>query len=158
MSDNVSGAIENYREVLKLDPDNPIAQNNLAWLLVDNDLNLEEALSLAKEVKRKYPENPEIADTLGWAFYKLGRYEEAVVQLERAVKLRPNDPIINDHLGDAYWRVGRKLEARFQWSHARDMKPTAENLETIKKKLAEGLEVDKTDAASNEKPGEDSGG
>ena len=48
----------------------------------------------------------------------MGRFEEAVEALERAVQLRSNDPEINDHLGDAYWRTGRKLEARFQWTIA----------------------------------------
>ena len=50
--------------------------------------------------------------------YRLGRYPEAVAQLEQAATLRPNDPEINDHLGDAYWQVGRKLEAHFQWNVA----------------------------------------
>ena len=54
-----------------------------------------------------------IVDSLGWAYYRLGNFEEAVKHLERAVELKPEDPTINDHLGDAYWRVGRVLEARF---------------------------------------------
>ncbi len=69
------------------------------------------------------PDDGYIVDSLGWAYFRLGNYDEAVKQLERAVELKPEDPTINDHLGDAYWRVGRTLEAHFQWAHARDLKP-----------------------------------
>ncbi len=52
------------------------------------------------------PEDGYIVDSLGWAYYKLGKYEDAVRELERAIELKPADPVINDHLGDAYWKVG----------------------------------------------------
>ena len=51
----------------------------------------------------------------------MGRYDDAVRELEKAVELKPGDPTINDHLGDAYWKVGRKVEAKFQWDHAKDL-------------------------------------
>ncbi len=72
-----------------------------------------------------------IIDSLGWAYYRLGRTDDAVRELEKAVELKPGDPVINDHLGDAYWKVGRKLEARFQWQHAKDSNPEPEDLEKI---------------------------
>jgi tetratricopeptide (TPR) repeat protein len=87
---------------------------------------------------------------LGWAYYRLGNYDEAVKQLERAVELKPEDPTINDHLGDGYWRVGRVLEARFQWSHARDLKPEPEDLVKIETKLKSGLPDDTSSAAEVE--------
>ena len=61
------------------------------------------------------PSDGYIVDSLGWGYYKLGKYDEATKELERAIDLKPGDPTINDHLGDAYWRIGRKLEAHFQW-------------------------------------------
>jgi Flp pilus assembly protein TadD len=96
-----------------------------------------------------------IVDSLGWAYYRLGNYEEAVKHLDRAVELKPEDPTINDHLGDVYWRVGRKLEARFQWSHARDLKPEPEELAKIEQKLKSGLPDDPASAAdaNGKKPG-----
>jgi Flp pilus assembly protein TadD len=87
----------------------------------------------------KRPNDGYVVDSLGWVFYRLGRYEEAVKHLERAVELRPQDPIINDHLGDAYWRAGRKLEARFQWSHAIDLGVEENLLPDILAKQANGL-------------------
>ncbi|MCA3595345.1 MAG: hypothetical protein IOC68_09250, partial [Methylobacterium sp.] len=72
--------------------------------------------------------------------YRLGRYEDAVRELERAVLLRAGDVTINDHLGDAYWRVGRRREAQFKWQHALDLKPDPEERAAIEKKLENGLE------------------
>ena len=85
------------------------------------------------------PRDGYIVDSLGWAYYKLHRYEEAVTELERAVELRPQDSVINDHLGDAYWKVGRRLEAQFQWNHARDLDPEPEELPKILEKIEKGL-------------------
>ena len=80
-----------------------------------------------------------VVDSLGWAYYRLGRYNDAVNELEKAIDLKPSDPVINDHLGDAYWRVGRKLEAQFQWNHARDLNPEPEELPKILDKIKNGL-------------------
>ena len=80
-----------------------------------------------------------IVDSLGWAYYRLGRYDDAARELEKAIDLKPADPVINDHLGDAYWRVGRKLEAQFQWNHARDLGPEPEDLPRILDKIKNGL-------------------
>src|SRR5690606_251070 len=85
------------------------------------------------------PSDGYIVDSLGWAFYRLGRYDDAVRELERAVGLMPADPILNDHLGDAYWRVGRKLEAGFQWNHALALDPEPDLKAEVEKKLADGL-------------------
>jgi len=95
-------------------------------------------------------------DSLGWAYYRIGNFDEAVKHLERAVELKPEDPTINDHLGDAYWKVGRVLEARFQWSHARDLKPEPEDLGKIEDKLRAGLPDEPSsaaDAAKAKRPG-----
>jgi Flp pilus assembly protein TadD len=93
---------------------------------------------IRRAVEQK-PEDGYIIDSLGWAYYRIGQYDEAVKHLERAVELRPEDPTINDHLGDVYWRVGRIHEAKFQWSHAKDLKPEPEELPKIEEKLRIGL-------------------
>ena len=86
------------------------------------------------------PRSGFIVDSLGWAYYRLGEYDNAVRELERAVQLMPGDPTINDHLGDAYWQVGRKLEATFQWRIALAAKTPPDNPEIIEQKLKQGLE------------------
>ncbi|MBO0211772.1 M48 family metallopeptidase, partial [Vibrio sp. Vb0877] len=80
------------------------------------------------------PRDGMIIDSLGWAYFRLGRWDDAVRELEKAVELKPGDPTINDHLGDAYWRTGRRLEGKFQWQHAKDLNPEPEDLAKINAK------------------------
>jgi len=107
-----------FNKALELYPDQPQVLNYLGYSWVDMGIHLDRALDMIKKAVELRPQDGYIVDSLGWAYYKLGRYDEAVVELEKAVKLRPEDPTINDHMGDAYWRVGRQLEATFQWHHA----------------------------------------
>jgi tetratricopeptide (TPR) repeat protein len=129
----------NFRKALELFPDQPQVMNYLGYSWVDMNVNLTEGLDLIRKAVDLKPSDGYIVDSLGWAYFRLNRFDEAVVELERAVSLKPDDPVLNDHLGDAYWRVGRKLEATFQWSHARDLKPDPDILLGVQKKLKEGL-------------------
>ncbi|MGE3830026.1 MAG: tetratricopeptide repeat protein [Parvibaculaceae bacterium] len=128
-----------FRKALALEPDQPMVLNYLGYSMVDQRINLNEAINMVRKAVELKPNDGYVVDSLGWAHYQLGEYDEAVKQLERAVELKPADPVIADHLGDAYWRVGRKLEARFQWQHAKDNKPEAADLARIEKKLKEGM-------------------
>jgi len=143
-------AEKDFRKALSLNNDQPLVLNYLGYSLVDKGLNLEEAVDMIRKAVELRPNDGYIVDSLGWAFYKLGKYEDAVKHLERAVELKPDDPVINDHLGDAYWRMGRKLEAGFQWNHSLDNKPEEEAIAATKKKLAQGLSDDAPDAASGD--------
>ena len=129
----------NFFKALDLYPDQPQVLNYLGYSWVDMDRNLERGLELIRKAVELRPSDGYIVDSLGWAYYRLGRYDEAAKELERAVSLMPDDPILNDHLGDAYWRVGRRLEARFQWNHARDLDPEPDLLAEVFKKLKDGL-------------------
>jgi len=127
--------------------------NYLGYSWVDRGMNLDEAFKMLRKAVELRPNDGYIVDSLGWAHYKLGRYEEALRDLEQAIELRPADPVINDHLGDVYWKTGRKLEAKFQWNHARDLKPEPEDLIKILKKIEYGLE-EPANPATAEKPAE----
>jgi tetratricopeptide (TPR) repeat protein len=129
-----------FKRALELYPDQPLVLNYLGYSWVDQGVNLDEAFRMLRRAVELRPEDGYIVDSLGWAYYKLGKYDDAVRELERAIELKPADPVINDHLGDAYWRVGRKLEARFQWNHARDLNPEPEDLPKILRKIEVGLE------------------
>jgi Flp pilus assembly protein TadD len=87
------------------------------------------------------PDNGAIVDSLGWVYFQLGRYADAVIELERAASLEPVDPTINDHLGDAYWAVGRPIEARFQWQRALSFDPAEADAKRIRAKLDRGLDA-----------------
>ena len=128
-----------FLRALELSKDQPLVLNYLGYTWIDMGINLEKGLEMISKAVDQRPNDGYIVDSLGWAYYKLGRFEEAVEELERAVELQTADPVINDHLGDAYWRVGRRTEARFQWSHALEMKPESEEIPKIKAKLENGL-------------------
>ncbi len=137
-----------FKKALELIPENltrdrALVLNYLGYSWVDQKLNLDEAFQMLRKAVELSPRDGYIVDSLGWAYYRLGRYEDAVRELERAVELRPGDPVINDHLGDAYWKVGRKLEATFQWAHARDSKPEPDDLVRILWKIEHGLDDDR---------------
>jgi Flp pilus assembly protein TadD len=146
---------KDFQKALELNPDQPQVLNYLGYSWVDQGVNLEAGMEMIKKAVELRPKDGYIVDSLGWAYYRLGRFDEAVKHLERAIELRPEDPTINDHLGDAYWKVGRELEARFQWSHARDLKPEPEDLVKIEAKLKDGLADDNppTRAGNVKNPG-----
>lgn len=127
------------KKALELFPEQAHVLNYLGYSWIDQGVNLEAGMQMIRRAVEQRPDDGYIVDSLGWAYYRLGDFEEAVKNLERAVELKPEDPTINDHLGDAYWRVGRILEARFQWSHARDLKPEPDDLKRIEEKLKVGL-------------------
>ena len=133
------------KTALELVPENmPLGEaqvlNYLGYSWVDQGVNIEEAYRMLQRAVELSPRDGMIIDSLGWAYYRLGRYEDAVRELERAVELKASDPVINDHLGDAYWKVGRRLEATFQWRHALANGPEPEDREKIERKLIEGLD------------------
>ena len=153
-----SKAETDMRKALELQPEQPHVLNYLGYSWIDQGINLDEGMKMIRRAVDQRPDDGYIVDSLGWAFYRIGNFEDAVKNLERAIDLKPEDPTINDHLGDAYWRVGRTLEAKFQWAHARDLKPEAEELPKIEAKIANGLPEDTSSAASADKKKEDGRG
>ncbi len=136
----------NFLKALELYPDQPQVLNYLGYSWVDMNIKLDEGLKLIQQAVDLRPSDGYIVDSLGWAYYRLSRWDDAVRELERAVGLMPGDPVLNDHLGDAYWRVGRKLEAKFQWTHARDLDPEPDVMASVLDKLVNGLPDDKNPA------------
>src|ERR1700704_3346052 len=153
-----SKAEADMRKALDLQPEQPHVLNYLGYSWIDQGINLDEGMKMIKRAVDQRPDDGYIVDSLGWAYFRIGSFEDAVKNLERAIDLKPEDPTINDHLGDAYWRVGRTLEARFQWAHARDLKPEPEELPKIDAKIENGLPDDTSSAASADKKKEDGRG
>lgn len=127
------------QRALELSPGQPSVLNYLGYSWVDQGLHLDQALGMIEEAVVAAPRDGYIVDSLGWAYFKLGRIDEAVATLEEAVRLLPDDPEINDHLGDAYWMAGRQREARFQWEIARDVDDRGDVTERVGPKLENGL-------------------
>ncbi|OJW63575.1 MAG: hypothetical protein BGO65_14170 [Afipia sp. 64-13] len=139
------------KKALSLQPEQAHVLNYLGYSWVDQGINLDEGMAMIRRAVEQRPDDGFIVDSLGWAYFRIGDYDNAVKNLERAIELKPEDPTINDHLGDAYWRVGRTLEARFQWQHAKDLKPEPEELPKIEAKLRDGLPEDTSSAAAAER-------
>lgn len=132
-------AEKDLQQALKLSPDQPEVLNYLGYSWVDQGRNLPQAVAMLEKARALSPTDGYIVDSVGWAYYRLGRYADAAKTLEEAVLLVPGDPTINEHLGDAYWRLGRKLDARFQWSHALAFGAADKQKTEIEKKLQTGI-------------------
>jgi len=132
-------AEQDFQRALELEPEQPFVMNYLAYSWVEQKRNLAEAERMLIRAVELRPDDGYIVDSLGWVYYRLERFEEAVGRLEKAVELKPEDPVINDHLGDAYWRTGRQREARVQWQRALTLEPSDDDEGKILKKLEEGL-------------------
>ena len=100
---------------------------------------LKKAENFIRKAIKLRPKDGYFIDSLGWAYYRQGKYDLAVLELEKAVGLIPNDPVINDHLGDALFRAGYYNEAKYQWNRALLYEPEKELKENIKFKLEKGL-------------------
>ena len=147
-----------FKKALELNPDQPLVLNYLGYSWVDQGLNLDEAFKMLRRAVELQPNDGYIVDSLGWAHFKLGQYQEAAQTLEKAIDLKPADPVVNDHLGDAYWRINRRTEAHFQWNHARDMGPEPEDLAGDSEKDRSGLPDVTTDTAAPDASAQKEGG
>ena len=95
---------------------------------------------MLEKANRLKSNDPFIIDSLGWALFKLERYEESKSYLQTAVKLMPADPIVNDHYGDVLWKNGNEIQARYYWEYVLNLDEAEKDLKTkIEKKLLTGL-------------------
>ena len=131
-----------FRMALQLNPDQPHVLNYLGYSLVERREHLDEALEMIRRAVAAEPNNGYIIDSLGWVYYRLGRFDEALEHMERAVELMPTDAVLNDHLGDVFWALGRKREAQFQWQRALSLGPADDlDMDRVRQKLDVGLDA-----------------
>lgn len=102
---NSGEAEKAYRKALEMNPESPIAANNLAWLLAERQGNLDEALQLATMAVNKAQSTAGFYDTLGWVYLKKGLYSPAVEQLKRAVALEESNAKRNGTAADPAYRT-----------------------------------------------------
>jgi tetratricopeptide (TPR) repeat protein len=121
-----------YEEILKDQPDNPIALNNLAYFDADNDRDLDKALSYAQLAQKKSPHDVNISDTLGLIYFKKGLVEESSRLFADLVNRAPNNATYHLHLAMALYKKGDKLQARRELEAASKNRPTARDQEQIK--------------------------
>ena len=127
-----------YEEVLRLDPRNGVALNNLAYLLSETGGNLDEALEFAKRAQRLAPNYDEVVDTVGWIYLKKGAPQEAIENFKEAVERDPKRATFHYHLGLALAQQGDRAAAREEFEAALRLNPPAAEAERIQKAI-EGI-------------------
>ena len=136
ISGDYQAAEETLRGLLRQSPRNPIALNNLGYFLLERDLKFNEALSLIQQAVKIDPTNPSYLDSLGWEYFKLGKYDHAEKYLKNAARLATYSPTIFEHLGDVYQKQNKTDLARSAWQKALNLATDADDVNRIKGKLA----------------------
>lgn len=124
---DVEGAVDAYERVLEVTPDSVQALNFIAYTLADEDLDPARALPYAERAVELDPENGFVRDTLGWTYFKLGRFDEARHALEAAIELGGTESVVYEHLGDTLRALGLIDEAVSAWSRALEIEPGRES-------------------------------
>lgn len=120
-------AVPIYEQILKFDPNNAIALNNLAYLKAERGVDLDEALDLAQKAAAKVKDSPEIQDTLGWAYLKKNMPDEAAAAFRVALQSQPNNPSFHYHLGLAILPIGQSEAAIQEFRTALAERPSRDD-------------------------------
>jgi tetratricopeptide (TPR) repeat protein len=117
-----------YQQALSVSPNNALAANNLAYVLLEQGGNIDVAMNMAQTARRGMPNSPTAADTLGWAYYQKGIYSSAVGQFQEALRLNEknggvDNPVVHYHLGMAYEKLNQNGLARQQLEKAVKLRP-----------------------------------
>jgi Flp pilus assembly protein TadD len=112
--DKLDEAEASLRRVVELKPDDAQALNALGYTLVDRTQRTSEGFALIEKAHKLAPDDPFILDSMGWAFYRLGKLDDAEMYLSRAMTQRP-DAEIAAHLGEVLWKKGDVARAREVW-------------------------------------------
>ncbi len=107
-----------FRDLVARDPLNAAALNYLGYMLAERGRSLEEAVALITRALERDPGNPAYLDSLGWAYFKLGRLDQAERHLRAAAGQLVTNSVVQDHLGDLLSRVKRFDEAIVAWQRA----------------------------------------
>jgi tetratricopeptide (TPR) repeat protein len=121
-------AVALFKKALELDPNNDEACNYLGYMWADKGVHLDEALDLIQKALKERPDSGAYIDSLGWVYYKMGRYEEALPQLRRAVEViekddKQQDATVLDHLAEVLLKLGKRDEAIAEWRRALQVEP-----------------------------------
>ncbi len=107
-----------FRQVLKLNPENSSALNYLGYMLADRNVRLQEALDMIKKAVDMEPNNGAFLDSLGWVYFRLNRLDEAAEQLRRSLDRGSRDPTVHEHLGDVYSGMNNLKDAITLWERS----------------------------------------
>ncbi|MCE9501248.1 MAG: tetratricopeptide repeat protein [Leptospira sp.] len=130
---------EDLKKAIEIDSNNSNAFNFLGYLYTERNIEKEEALSLIRKAVELEPDNGAFQDSLGWAYFKMDKLEDALHHLNLDDKMmidrKEDDPVIFDHLGDLYLRKNDIVNAESFWSRALKLQMSAKDRERIRRKI-----------------------
>ena len=122
-------------EILKVNPDNADALNYIGYTYTVRGMRLQDAEKLLKRALVLKPDNAYVKDSWGWYLFVRGRVQEAVIELEKAVRMKPTESTILEHLADAYLKQNLREKAANQYSEALRFADTDSGKQKIQEKL-----------------------
>jgi len=123
------------RGILKESPRNSIALNNLGYFLAERGEKLDEAVKLIRQALEIEPNNASYLDSLGWAYFKLGKLPEAEENLKAALRIEDTSSTVQEHLGDVYQKQGKSELAKSAWQKALTLAAETDEINRLKTKL-----------------------
>ncbi|MBE0532536.1 MAG: tetratricopeptide repeat protein [Rhodospirillales bacterium] len=125
-----------YENVVRNQPDNPIALNNLAYMMAEEGRDLDLALTYAQRARQRAPGSLDIADTLGWVYLRKQLSDSALTIYRDITQKAPKNPLYHYHMGIALFQKGDKTGARRSLQTALSLNPTPSDAAKIKELLA----------------------
>lgn len=115
---NFEAAEAEFQKILKIDPANAGALNYLGYMLVDKNIRVAEGLAMIQKALDQDPHNGAYLDSIGWAYYRLDRLDEAAKYLQMALEKTGKDPTVHDHVADVFFKQGKLKEAISSWERS----------------------------------------
>jgi len=107
-----------YEEALRINPDFALALNNYAYSLAERGMQLDRALTMARKALEEAPDNASYLDTMGWIYYRLGRYRDAESYVKKAISRGEVSAVVHEHMGDIYFKLNDTDRALEHWNAA----------------------------------------
>ena len=130
-----NSAESTLRKILAGSPNDATALNNLGYFLVDRNERVQEGFGMVQRAVKTEPANSSFLDSLGWAYFRLGKFTEAERYLSEAARRNPFSATIQDHLGDVYQKLGKTDSARIAWNQALKFATDKDEQTKLKAKL-----------------------
>jgi Tfp pilus assembly protein PilF len=124
-----------YERALRLDPQSHLILNNYGYSLAERGLQLDRALQMSLQAIAAEPDNASYLDTVGWVYFKLGKFDEAGKYIEKAIAAKGASATVYEHMGDIQYRNGQKEKAEQFWRQALQMNS---NNQALRDKIARG--------------------
>jgi tetratricopeptide (TPR) repeat protein len=132
-SGDFEGGEKVFLQILEMRPNDAPTLNYLGYMWADKGVQLDRARDFLERAVRREPRNAAYLDSLGWAYFRLGKMDSAERNLREAYRREPTDPTIEEHMGDLDAKLGNAESAVRHWEKALQLKH--EEPERVREKL-----------------------